>query len=394
LSVLLFRKMPSIAETSAELVARSADVILGAESIALELVKRVKIPINSTSTPGLIAAIKQDPWSQADKYGLGWVYFGLLLLLAASAIHWYHYWHDNIRTAFHKEEVINSAKTFSPDSPYELPSAISAMTDGSTRQFFPSRGPLPSGPPADVSVPSNFAVVNNTIALFRWIFYRPIPVLKIAGVRFVFPSPGVTVLIFLGLAFCMLYTFLPQPLYYSSMSYGSPPLAIRAGMLSVALLPWIVALASKANFISIMTGIGHDRLNVLHRWLAYLCLLLALIHAVPFWYQSARDLNGFTTWKLYFNQHWYIFTTGIAALAPLAALCLHSLPFLRARMYEVFVMTHAPLAWAFIGLMFWHCNNYITSWNYLYATIALMVASYILRLFELDKPIQSFLVDR
>jgi predicted ferric reductase len=370
-------------ETLPHFVATRGGVILGAEALMADLVKRVKIPINSTSSPGLVAASLQDPWSRSAKYGLGWLYFCLILLLATSAKYLYHYWGDKIRTALHKEEVINSTKTASPDSPYELPSAISATTDASNRHFFPSRGPLPEQANEGTSM-SSFASINNVIAVFRWIFYRPIPVLRIWRIEFVFPSLGVTVLVFLGTAFCVLYCFLPKPLYYQSMAYGSPPVAIRAGMLSVALLPWVVALASRANFISIVTGIGHDRLNVLHRWGAYVCLLLALIHTIPFWVQAIRDPIGFTTFKLYFNQRYYIFGTGIAALAPLVVLCVHSLSFLRAWLYELFVTVHTPLAWLFIGMMFWHCNNYLTSWNYLFATIALMVSSYILRLFYLN----------
>jgi predicted ferric reductase len=372
-----------MATSMSHFISRGGAAALEDNAVMADLVKRINIPINSTSPPGLVAASLQDPWSKAGKYGLGWLYFCLILLLTTSAKYLYHYWGDKIRTALHKEEVINSAKAPSPDSPYELPSAISAMTDSSNRHFFPLRGPLPEQSREGHTM-SSFAPINNIIAVFRWIFYRPIPVLKIWRVQFVFPSLGVTVVVLLGTAFCVLYVFLPQPLYYQSMAYGSPPMAIRAGMLSVALLPWVVALAARANFISVMTGIGHDRLNVLHRWGAYICLLLALIHAIPFWVQSIRDPNGFATFKLYFNQPYYIFGTGIAALAPLVVLCVHSLSFLRTWMYELFVTLHTPLAWLFLGMMFWHCNNYITSWSYLFATVALMVSSYILRLFYLN----------
>ena len=378
---------PNVGSMAAELVSRGEHIFLEVESIAMDLAKRVNIPINSTTPPALVAAIQQDPFSQSAKYGLGWVYFGLILLLVATAMRWYHYWGDKIRTALHKEEFMNSAMSWSPESANELPSALSVLTDGSTRHFFPTKGPLPGQQHQKQEKMATFAALNNTIALFRWLFYRPIPVLRIGKVRIVFPSLAVTVLVLLGLAFCILYTFLPQPMYYSSMSFGSPPVSIRAGMLSVAMMPWIIALASKANFISVLTGIGHDRLNVLHRWGAYICLLLALIHAVPFWYQSIRDPNGFSIYKLYFNQpspSFYIFGTGIAALAPLVLLCTLSVSFMRAWMYELFVMLHAPLAWIFIGMMFWHCNNFLTSWNYLIATVVILVTSWIFRLFMLN----------
>ena len=35
-------------------------------------------------------------------------------------------------------------------------------------------------------------------------------------------------------------------------------------------------------------------------------------------------------------------------------------------------------------MLFWHCHNYLTSWNYLFATLAIWVVSYLVRLFYLN----------
>jgi predicted ferric reductase len=72
-------------------------------------------------------------------------------------------------------------------------------------------------------------------------------------------------------------------------------------MIAVAMMPWIVALSMKANFIAMLTGIGHERLNVLHRWLAYLCLLLSLIHTVPFYVQPVWEHGGLDVFQSYFG---------------------------------------------------------------------------------------------
>ncbi|RVX71460.1 hypothetical protein B0A52_05032 [Exophiala mesophila] len=365
------------------------------EQVMDELVKRVNIPINSTTPPLLIEAIKQDPFTDSSKYGLLFVFIGIILVVTTTLMRMYYYWGDKIRTALYKEEVINSANEaisagFSPYGPYghheshELPSAMSDATDLSQRHFFPSKGPLVPEKPRRQAAMSAIAPINNTIAFFRWNFYRPVPALRLGKVTFTFPSLGVVVVMSICVTASMLYCFLPQPLYYSSMSYGSPPLAIRAGMMSVSLIPWIVVLATKANPVSMLTGIGHERLIVLHRWTAYLCVLFALIHAIPYWVQSARDPEGFATFKLYFHQEYYIFTTGIAALAPLLFLALHSLPILRAKAYEFFVFLHIPFAWAFIGLLFWHCSNFLASWAYLYTSVAIMAISLFVRLFFLN----------
>lgn len=378
-------------EAWARLTGREDDSWL-TERITEELVRRVNIPINSTTPPALIQAIQQDPFNHAAKYGLLFTYVGIILVVTATLMRLYYYWGDKIRTALYKEEVINSASTASPlnFSPmygyvdYELPSATTAQTDGSTRHFFPSKGPLIAEKQPQQAAVSAIAPLNNTIAFFRWVFYRPIPSLPMGRYRINFPSLGALVIVTICLTASLLYCFLPTPLFYASMSYGSPPLAVRAGMMSVSLVPWCVVLATKANPVSMFTGIGHDRLIVLHRWTAYLCSIFAVIHAVPYWYQSVKDPAGFATFKLYFNQQYYIYTTGIAAIAPLIFLTLHSLPILRAKMYELFVILHIPVAWAFIGLLFWHCHNYLTSWAYLYSTLVLMAVSLFARLFFLN----------
>lgn len=340
------------------------------------LAKRVNVPINAGSTPEQIAASKQDPWSQSGKYALGWVYFSIILLFIASALRLYHFWGDKIRIALRKEDGFSHIHdNFSRDE-YELPSAT---TENSTAQFFPARGPLPQSKKQQSSI-TTIAPLNNTMAFFRWIFYRPLPVLKIGKLHIVFPSLGASAIMFAALVFVTLYCFVPKPLYYATIFYGSPPLAIRAGMIAVAMIPWIVALSTKANFISMLTGIGHERLNVLHRWAGYLCLFLSLIHTIPFYVTPIWTDGAFIHYQQKIPRNIYVYGTGLAALVPLIFLCIHSLPILRAWMYELFVFVHIPASIVFIAMLFWHCMNYLTSWDYLWTTIAIWIASYAIRL--------------
>ena len=53
-------------------------------------------------------------------------------------------------------------------------------------------------------------------------------------------------------------------------------------------------------------------------------------------------------------------------------------------MYELFVTLHVPVAILFLGMMFWHCHNYLTSWNYLFATLGIWLGSYFMRVFYLN----------
>ncbi|KAF2839852.1 hypothetical protein M501DRAFT_1015940 [Patellaria atrata CBS 101060] len=383
--------MPALPELLAERAGIALESLESAVSIAerevtgalVTLIKRVNIPFNDTSPAGLIEANTRDPFRKSGKYALGWVYFCIILLVIASLLRFYHLFTDKIRTALYQEEVAKSSTTSSPDTDYEL-SVLD--TDKSTNKFFPRTGQLPAPPKAQSSV-SSLGPLNNLIALFRFVFYHPIPIIRLKkGWRpIVLPSLGVTIIVVAALIFVTLYTFLPQPLYWQSMEFGSPPLAVRSGMLAVSMVPWIVGLSMKANLISFMTGIGHERLNVLHRWGGYLCLFLSLIHTIPYYITPASDEEGLRIFKSYFpNSNIYIYGSGIAALVPLLFLCVHSLPQFRRRMYELFVALHVPVAMVFLGMLFWHCRNYLTSYHYLFSTLAIWVLSYIMRLFYLN----------
>jgi predicted ferric reductase len=348
--------------------------------IVASLAKRIIIPTTASTTPAEVAERQRDPWSQSGKYGEGWVYFSVVLLALATIIRFYHAWSDKMRIALYKEDVADASQGNSPQDEYELPSAA---TDSSTAQFFPARGPLPGVKKQQSSI-STIAPLNKTVAFLRWIFYRPLPVLRIGKLRIVFPSLGASAVVLAASVFVTLYSFVPQPLYYSSITIGSPPLAIRAGMIAVALVPWIVALSTRANFISMLTGFGHERLNVLHRWAGYLCLFLSLVHTIPFFVTPIWEDGALIWYQQYLPRHVWVYGTGLAALVPLVFLCVHSLPALRRRMYELFLFIHMPVSLVFVAMLFWHCKNFLASWNYLWATIAIWVMSYAVRLFYLN----------
>jgi len=356
------------------------------------IAKRIKIPVTASSPPGLRAAAKQDPWTNSGKYALGWVYFSIILLILTCAVHCYHWWTDKITRAEYKEGAAKSSKTSSPDTDYEM---SNLPTNCSSRKFFPrvEEEAVDGGSEAADSFAS-FKPMDKVVALVRWGVYRPIPILqfrkrKLGSLQmrkreFSFPSPGTVFIVTAALAFVTCYSFIPQPLYYASIKFGSPPLAIRAGMLAVAMMPWIIALSMKANFITVLTGIGHERLNVLHRWAAYICLFLSIVHTVPFYVTPIWDQGGLAVFKSYFTGQTYIYGTGVAALVPLLVLCVHSLPILRSKFYELFVFMHVPISIVYLGMLFWHCHNYLTSWNYLAATAGIWFVSYIFRLLYLN----------
>lgn len=348
------------------------------------LAKRVNVPVTASTTGKELAEMQRDPWSQSGKYGYGFVYFAVVLLVITSVIRFYHIWGDKMRIAYYKEHKEHRPHLQPAASEiveeYELPSA---GTDASSAHFFPPASPY-APPKRREWIVQRIVPLRKAIALMRWIFYRPMPVIRIGKLEFVFPSLAVTAIVLVALIFVTLYCFLPQPLYYYSIALGSPPLAIRAGMLAVAMVPWIVALSTKANFISMLTGLGPERLNGLHRWSAYICLFLSLVHMVPFYITPIWEDGAMINYRTFITLPMYAYGNGIAAIVPLIVLCVHSLPFLRHKMYELFIVIHIPVSWIFVAMLFWHTKNFLSSWGYLWATVVIWIISYTLRLFYLN----------
>ncbi|KAK6599724.1 ferric reductase like transmembrane component [Botrytis cinerea] len=372
---------------------------VGAASQAVQsLAKRIYIPFTATSPPGLIAANTLDPWNKAGKYALAWTYFPVVIVCLVAITRAYHLWTDKLRQAYHKNEVEKQLVRYYQQQQDEY-TMTNIHTGESEQQFFPATT-LDEKPYIAVTKGSHWSsipLINDTLALFRWVFYRPIPELRYKKkLVTAFPSLAVVALLIIGLIFVTLQCFLPQPLYWESIRYGSPPLAIRAGMMSVAMTPWLILTAMKSNLISWITGIGHDRLGVFHRWGGYLCLFLALVHTIPFYIQPVWDDGGMTVFgKLFPASRGIIYGTGIACLVPLGWLVIGSLPIVRRLAYELFVVLHIPAAVVYVAMLFWHTNNYLTSWNYLYATVAIWALAYLTRVGNLNwaKPWRnSFLI--
>ena len=115
------------------------------------------------------------------------------------------------------------------------------------------------------------------------------------------PSAGLQLLILAVIIFAVVATFVVRPYYRGRRGYGSPPLAIRTGLMAIALNPIIFALAGKVNLVTMLTGIGYEKLNVLHRWVSYVCFALAVAHTVPFIVAPLRDGGAVQLRKQYYK---------------------------------------------------------------------------------------------
>ncbi|KGO70927.1 Riboflavin synthase-like beta-barrel [Penicillium italicum] len=179
------------------------------------------------------------------------------------------------------------------------------------------------------------------------------------------PALGVVILGAIGAVFFFAMTLGPKPYYWpTDASYGSsPPIATRSGWMALALLPFVLALSTKANMISVATGIPHEKLQVFHHWTSYAMFVLALIHTFPY--------IIFHIWKGDMMYQWktsVVYWTGVAALISQTYLTLMSLPFIRNRFYEFFKATHIFVAVVFVVFFFLHCDFRLTSWDYFIAS--------------------------
>ncbi|EJT70699.1 ferric reductase transmembrane component 7 [Gaeumannomyces tritici R3-111a-1] len=369
---------------------RAAGLVESSVAALSQLAKRIYIPLTPLSPPGQIEANTVDPWTESGKYGLGWTYFALALTACVLFTRVWHFWQDKIRQAIYKQEVEqhwNQTYAIEQELQQQQQQQEEALHTGRTsgRHFFPEEGgkeEMAFRPKAHMS---SVGFVNDTLALFRWIFYRPIPDIRWHKHRFTFSSLAVLAVVTVATIFATIYCFILQPLYWQSIKFGSPPLAVRAGMIAVALTPWIIATSTKANLLTMITGIGPERLNVFHRWGGYLCLFLSLVHTIPFYVQPVWDDGGLDVFsKLFPEGSGAIYGTGIACLVPLVWLCIASLPFIRRIAYEIFVMLHVPVGLIYIAVLFWHTKNFLNSWSYLYASLAIFFVCAILRVFNLN----------
>ncbi|KAJ5788049.1 hypothetical protein N7457_003039 [Penicillium paradoxum] len=196
----------------------------------------------------------------------------------------------------------------------------------------------------------------------RYLSYRGY---RSSALQYWTPALGVLVLGVVGAVFFFAMTLGPQPYYWpTDASYGSsPPIATRSGWMALALLPFVLALSTKANMISVFTGIPHEKLQVFHHWTSYAMFVLALIHTFPYIIYHIWKGDMMHQWKTS-----VVYWTGVASLISQAYLTLMSLPFIRNRFYEFFKATHIFMAIVFIVFFFLHCDFRLSSWDYFVAS--------------------------
>ncbi|EMC95526.1 hypothetical protein BAUCODRAFT_156963 [Baudoinia panamericana UAMH 10762] len=214
--------------------------------------------------------------------------------------------------------------------------------------------------------------VKRFLALCRYASYRRF---RIERLNWNSASVGVLFLGAVGTLYFFCMTLAPKPYYWpntSEVDYGSsPPIATRSGWMSLACLPFVIMAAGKSNWITLVTGISHENLQVFHRWISYAMFVTALVHTFPFIVYGIQSGMIVMNWNT--SVFWW---TGVIALLAQTWLTFASFAPLRSLSYEFFKLTHFLAALIFVIFLFFHCDYTLSSWDYLIVTATFFTLSW------------------
>ena len=151
---------------------------------------------------------------------------------------------------------------------------------------------------------------------------------------------------------------------------------IRAGWLAVAQMPLVIVMVGKLNWITLLTRVSYERLNILHRWASYVMMLMAIFHfafQAHAWHKAGVFTLQWTTDECV--------PTGLAAFVLLAWINVSSWRPIRNLCYELFVVQHILTYFGFIiAIMFHLPDTALRSRIYIYVPIGLYLLDRIVRL--------------
>ncbi|THH32759.1 hypothetical protein EUX98_g1465 [Antrodiella citrinella] len=174
---------------------------------------------------------------------------------------------------------------------------------------------------------------------------------RIVAFRWRIPSVDMTLLevlltiTFMVIYFCFEWT---NTLHYDDGLWGN-----RAGHLAAIQFPLIVALSGKNNIIGMITGLGHEKLNLMHRVVSRIVLIMVWTHLVGtyFHWQTGGHRD---------ERPWIYASWIVAGL--IACICYTFLVFLswgpiRRRFYERFYVMHMVLVTVIMICAMYHIHT-------------------------------------
>lgn len=211
----------------------------------------------------------------------------------------------------------------------------------------------------------------------RYVGYKQVPA-KLAYFTSLPPSLGSSLFLFCSSLYMLLYLFVPHFWLRSCAGFGSPPLAVRGGLMATALTPFIYILGGKANFVTLVTGISYEKLNYIHQYLGVAALFLSLVHTIPFIHQPLAE-GGLARLRELYNAD-LLYRNGIPPLVLLFLLCTLSKYRIRKIFYEGFWHVHWILGLGYFATLTWHVYGLLESDHYMWAALAFWAVQVIYRL--------------
>ena len=185
--------------------------------------------------------------------------------------------------------------------------------------------------------------------LFRfeaWSLYQPakIPVFNVP-----LPSNGTSLIIgaMYGLILLFLFIGIPFTPNYHLVVFD------RAGDLFVMLLPWLYIFAAKNQPLQYLTGHSYEDLNIFHRRLGELMILLSMLHSNG---KLAICLKAMAPEGFSFTSFMTIQSvmSGIAPFVIYFTIPLTSIKMLREKYYHLFISVHSWLQFFGLGVLAVH----------------------------------------
>lgn len=219
------------------------------------------------------------------------------------------------------------------------------------------------------------SLVYVLTAYCRYFGYQPTPGFLVKFLSFP-ASVGNSLYAVLTSGYLLCFCLVPHFWYRACDGFGSPPLAVRAGVMATALTPFVFVLAGKSNAISMLTGIGYEKLNWLHQFVGVATLVLAIIHTIPFIHQALAE-GGLSRLAESFED--LTFRNGIPPLVLLIFLCLSFRKEVRNYLYELSFHAHWMMGCGYFGTLMFHVYKLLDMQNYLWGTLAFWMAQSLYR---------------
>lgn len=211
-----------------------------------------------------------------------------------------------------------------------------------------------------INPPTRLLIIRRQLK--AWLVYQPKP---IPFFNKTLPSNGTSVTILFLIAIQIFYSFFNVHLSIPTIIV----FADRTSLLFVANLPLLYLLAAKNQPIKLLTGYSYEALNIFHRRLGEIMVLLGISHAIGMfveWYIILRP-TGFNLTE-YLSRK--IILWGISASVSYNLLYITSLGSFRQRFYELFLGLHIMLHTIALLFLWFHHSN---SRPYVYASLAIFL---------------------